>query len=135
EQKAAGKGGMGTSALLWLTFRQARVVAVCLYGGAFLSGMLLDTGLPCWPVATFLIGIACGTCVFGAEQIGGTHRFLGDRRLPPGRVWAVKTGSWLVRAVAAALFVALGQIVLSWVDAPQHSGGGGSRVWHFALQQ
>src|SRR5206468_4059493 len=56
-----------------------------------------------WPVLTLAAGVTCGTCVFAGEQVGSSYRFLGNQRLPPGRVWFVKTGFWLAVGLATAL--------------------------------
>jgi hypothetical protein len=44
-----------------------------------------------WPIGTFLLGCVAGWAVFADEQSTGAERFLGDQRLPRGRLWLAKT--------------------------------------------
>jgi hypothetical protein len=53
------------------------------------------------PIFAFLIGSVGGWCVFAVEQENQTERFLGDQRLPRGRVWLGKVGPWLVVVLLA----------------------------------
>jgi hypothetical protein len=90
-------------AVLWLTVRQRRVAFVWLLAGGVVAGVFLPRfGLVFWPVFSLLLGIMGGTGVFAGEQAGGAYRFLGDQRLPLGRVWTAKVavGFGLVAGVA-----------------------------------
>ncbi len=109
-------------ALFWLTFRQARALALVLAIVSLLAGILLPiVGPMLWPVATALIGVVCGVSVFSDEQRLGSHRFLGEQRLPLGRVWVVKVGVRLVLAVLAALLVFAPSLAIAgWVAANDH---------------
>jgi hypothetical protein len=110
------------TALFWLTFRQCRGLAIVLAIVSLLTGMVLPfTGPLLWPAATALIGVVCGVSVFGDEQRLGSHRFLGEQRLPFGRVWMVKVGvRLLLAALAAVLVIAPSLVVAAWVAANDH---------------
>src|SRR5207253_1063662 len=65
------------AALWWLTFQQAWPV-VCMLGGV---GLLIGFIVPAnaqvlWPVATLLLGVACGTAAFAPEQRDLSYQFL-----------------------------------------------------------
>jgi hypothetical protein len=108
--RAAASTG-SVRALVWLTVRQGRgVMAVLAASGVVLAGLLPAAGMLLWPILTLLVGVVCGAAVFLPEQVGGAARFLGNQRVPLGRVWLVKTLCWLAVAVGVAvlIFVALG---------------------------
>jgi hypothetical protein len=111
--------------LIWLTWRQARLEAVIVLVAALLLGVLVpmvDHSLA--TLVLLLVGAVCGAAVFADEQEGGAFRFVGDQRLPPGRVWRVKALCWFAVAVAAAVLVLLG-FVLSYLR--KHAGNGETR--------
>jgi hypothetical protein len=90
-------------AALWLTYRQTRGESLLLAAAGLALGFLLPGNfLILWPAATLVLGAVCGAAVLRDEQGGDTYRFLGDQRLPVGRIWAVKSLGWLAIAVLAA---------------------------------
>jgi hypothetical protein len=98
---------VGLPALTWLTFRQAGLAVLILYPLAFIVAMIPPVvgGLVLWPLVMTLFGVWCGVSVFGGEQAAAAGRFLGDQRLPPGRIWLVKNVLWL--AIGAGLMVCM----------------------------
>jgi hypothetical protein len=99
-------------ALRWLLWRQARLFLLVLPLFALLLGFLaLANGTVLWPAGTLLLGLACGVTVFGDEQASGAFRFLGDQRLPPGRVWLAKVGLRLALALGADLLALLPSLI------------------------
>ncbi|HBI46979.1 MAG TPA: hypothetical protein DDY78_29620, partial [Planctomycetales bacterium] len=93
------------SMLFWLTWRQARGFTVGLAAFAlFLGFITLLEAVLLWPAATLIVGVLCGATAFADEQ-QGSYRFLGDQRLPLGRLWVVKVGVRFGVAVVAALLV------------------------------
>ena len=93
------------SMLFWLTWRQARGFATGLAAFAlFLGFIVLLQSLTLWPMVTLVVGVLCGATAFADEQ-QGSFRFLGDQRLPLGRLWVAKVGVRFGIAVVAALLV------------------------------
>jgi len=81
--------------LLWLVLRQGGILVVVLAVLGFLLGLGLPTvGIALWPVATLLVGVACGTAVFAGEQYEGAFKFWGDQRLPVGWLWLRRSAFW-----------------------------------------
>jgi hypothetical protein len=120
QRAAAGTGSL--RALVWLTVRQGRVVmAVLAAAGLALAGLLPVPGMILWPVLTLLVGVVCGAAVFLPEQVGGAVRFLGNQRVPLGRVWLVKTFCWLAVAVGVSILIFLG-IAVRVTLAAAHGG-------------
>jgi hypothetical protein len=123
--------------LLWLAARQGRGWLLALAVAAFVSALLLaGYGPVFWPVLTLVVGVVCGSTAFLAEQSEGTYWFLGEQRLPPGRVWLWKTGFWLAAAGAVSVLVLLAGgfhagIVAAHAPAEGHSGGDGR--WLFLV--
>jgi hypothetical protein len=126
--------GLGTGAaegirprqvLGWLVWRQAWLFALVLPVFALGLGLvLLINGTILWPAVTLLLGLACGVSAFGDEQTSGAFRFLGDQRLPPGRVWLAKVGVRLALALAAtslALLPSLIRMAGALDGNPEHS--------------
>jgi hypothetical protein len=102
----------GLQVILWLTVRQGRVVLLLLAGAALILGEFVPAhALLLWPLVTLLLGISCGMAVFAGEQAGETQRFLGDQRLPLGRIWTIKTLFWLVAAIALAAGTAVASVL------------------------
>jgi hypothetical protein len=94
----------GVRAILWLTCRQAPVGIVALTAASLVLGAAVPgNGLILWPVVSLLLGVGCGMAVFAGEEASEAHRFLGDQRLPVGRIWAVKTFCWLIVATLLAI--------------------------------
>jgi hypothetical protein len=105
-------GSSPSKVLLWLAARQGSAWLLVLAGGAFLLALVLaGCGPIYWPVLSLLVGVACGSTVFLGEQAQGTYRFLGEQRVPLGRLWLGKTGFWLAAAVAVGLLVLLGGVI------------------------
>ena len=99
------------SVLFWLAWRQARGFAAGMAVFALILGFLiLPAGVVLWPIMTLLVGVLCGATVFADEQ-QGPFRFLGDQRLPLGKVWMVKVSLRFAIAAAAALVVLLPSFV------------------------
>jgi len=109
---------VGLSALLWLTWRQARGFAAGLAVFALLLGLIvLIQPVTLWPLATLVVGVLCGVTTFAGEQ-EGPFRFLGDQRFPLGRLWLVKIGVHFAIAVGAALIVLLPSLVAAMAGYP-----------------
>jgi ABC-type transport system involved in multi-copper enzyme maturation permease subunit len=107
---------------MWLVWQQGRALALGLIIAAIALcvplalgvALLLDTptkallfSLMSWPVFTLLISVLCGLMTFAGEQAWQSQRFLGDRRLPLGRIWLWKTGVWLALAAAITFIVSV----------------------------
>ena len=94
-------------ALLWLGFRQAWPVFGSLAGAILVIGLLVPAGGQIlWPLATLLLGVACGTATFAQEQSDLSYQFLAAQHLPLKTVWKFKTLFWLTAAVVGALLTA-----------------------------
>jgi hypothetical protein len=120
----AGRSGLGWSVLWWLAWRQARGFALGMAIAGLAAGFLvLFNPLILWPVLTLLAGVLCGVTAFGDEQALGSYRFLGEQRLPPGRIWLVKTAVRLGLALATTLAA----LVPSLAGALLHLGGADAR--------
>jgi ABC-type transport system involved in multi-copper enzyme maturation permease subunit len=93
--------------LLWLVLRQGGILVVVMAVLGFLLGLGLPTvGIALWPVATLLVGVACGTAVFAGEQAEGAFKFWGDQRLPVGWLWLRRSVFWAgTGAVVAGLML------------------------------
>jgi hypothetical protein len=88
EQSTSGRGWQS---LVWLTWRQGRVVrSVVLIAGMVLGIFLPYTAPDLWPAVGMALGLMAGLGTFGADQAGEAYRFLGERRVPPGRPWLTK---------------------------------------------
>jgi ABC-type transport system involved in multi-copper enzyme maturation permease subunit len=101
-----------TRAIAWLTWQQSRVVRWVVVG----AGLALAISVPMiaphlWPAFGLLLGVIAGAGTFGADQAGSACRFLGDRRVPPGRLWLVKH---LVRIGPLAVVVAA-YFLIGWM--------------------
>jgi hypothetical protein len=100
--------------LVWLSFMQMRPLMRGLTIFSLALGLALWAAGPIlWPLLTLLIGVLCGVTVYGDEQMHGSSRFLGDQRLPLGRVWIVKTGMRLALAVFAAFLLMLPSLAVA----------------------
>lgn len=129
EYGGVGPEGNGTAVLVWLAWRQGRLVVGLLSVAALgVSLLAAVSNWPSWPVVTFAIGIVCGLAVFAGEQTGAVP-FLGDRRVPPGRLWAVKTGCWLfVGASLTGLIGGLEPTIFELLKSPP-GGSVGQPIW------
>jgi hypothetical protein len=117
-------GAFPVRAVLWLTLQQGRTAVLVLTAASLLLGFIIpDHALLLWPLATLLLGVSCGLAVFVGEQAGDGQRFLGDQRLPVGRIWYIKTLGWLGVALVLAALMLLTTLVQLGVIA--FRGGGG----------
>jgi hypothetical protein len=91
---------LGFKQLLWLTWRQGWVAGLALV--LIVALLVVPPVPPPWPLATWTVGVVCGTMVFAPEQAAGSFGVLGNQRLPLGRVWVVKTAFWAVVAAGVA---------------------------------
>jgi hypothetical protein len=94
----------------WLILRQAWPAAIVLSAAGFIALLSFsvpsaDLWLLAWPAFTLIVGVVCGLGSFLGEQARGAERFLGDQRLPVGRIWTIKTGAWLLLALTACAIV------------------------------
>ena len=64
-----------------------------------------------------IVGLLCGATAFADEQ-QGSFRFLGDQRLPLGRLWLVKVGVRFGIAVVAALVVLAPSFIAALYNIP-----------------
>lgn len=99
----------GLRALTWLTARQAVFVSLGSAAVAILVGAILlapdSQPLFVWPGTTLAIGVLAGVTTLSEEQVRGVARFWAERRLPLGRLWAVKTAFHFALAAVAALIL------------------------------
>jgi hypothetical protein len=117
--------------LFWLTWRQARGFAAGLAAFAlFLGFITLLQGVLLWPVATLIVGALCGATAFADEQ-QGPFRFLGDQRLPLGRLWTVKVGVRFAVAVVAALLVLAPSFIAALANIPTSRWNNPQGPYHF----
>lgn len=124
ERAATGVAVPAWMAVLWLTVRQGWQTMLALLGAAAVLGIV--AAWPGWlvaPLGTLTLGVLCGVAVFGGEQSGGWRRFLGDQRLPAGRIWAIKTGVWLLVAVAAMLVLLVAGAITLRLRLPSPADG------------
>jgi hypothetical protein len=110
--------------LIWLPLRQGWGLILILTAVALLFGLFLPAaGVLYWVSFTLLVGVLCGTQVFGGEQSEGSGRFLGNQRFPLGKVWAVKTGCWWAAALVVTLAFLLAGLFSLYAIRP-HEGSG-----------
>lgn len=104
-QAQTGARQLQWAALTWLAWRQVDRLFRWLAVGALAAGLLLPLGVMLWPLLTLVLGVIAGVAVFAGDQMEGAGRFLGEQRLPPGRVWLVKVGLHLTLAIGVALLL------------------------------
>jgi hypothetical protein len=93
--------------MLWLMFRQAWPVFGALAGVILIIGMILPAnGQLLWPLATLLLGVACGTATFAQEQSDLSYQFLASQHLPLKIIWKAKVLFWLTAALVGVLLLA-----------------------------
>lgn len=116
EQPARSPG----AALWWLTLKQARVTWIVLAIACIVMGMVLPgQDQLFWPVLSLLLGVACGTATFAAEQRDLSYPFLAEQHLPLPAIWRFKTLFWFATALVAAGLLALsGLLFTSLVRQP-----------------
>lgn len=92
--------------LLWLTFGQAGLPLAVLAAASALVGFFVPAaGQVLWPVATLLLGVACGTAAFAFEQSDLSYQFLAAQHFPLKTIWNVKIIFWGVAAVLMVLLL------------------------------
>ena len=105
-----------TPALWWLVWRQGRDEFVVVATGVFVLGLGFASNVAMlWPLTTLLVGVIYGTGVWSREQADASYRFLSNQRLPPGRVWLVKTSFAALAALASVALGLLGAAVHVWL--------------------
>jgi hypothetical protein len=110
----------------WLAWCQAWPLWPRICGTVLVVGLAAAlNGWPAWPLASLLLGVLCGVAAFAPDHEG--VRFLGDGRVPPGRVWRGKVCFWLLAGCGVAVLLVLELGVLQAV-----ARSAGSRGW---LQQ
>jgi hypothetical protein len=115
--------------VLWLMLRQSWPATLVFCGAG--TGFALvatfrshsptaDACFRAWSAITLFVGAVCGLGTFLGEQAQGAERFLGDQRLPVGRIWTIKTLAWFLFAVVvcAIVFVGIGPSIQWMDDAP-----------------
>ncbi len=114
----------GVRASLWLMWRQGRgaVYAVLILGA--LAGFGLSPFIfGAWPIVSLGLGVLCGLMTWSDEQGSGYARYLGDQRLPLGRLWLFKIAFWLGVATLGLVVMAL-STALSFATARGLTGQG-----------
>lgn len=118
--------------LWWLTWQQAWLLCGGVAVASLLVGLLMPlNGQVLWPVATLVLGVACGTASFAAEQRDLSYQFLAAQHFPLPAIWRFKTLFWLVVAVLASLLLVVGGL---WAIATQgalRGAGVGRLTFHF----
>ena len=80
-----------------------------------------------------VVGVLCGATAFADEQQGAL-RFLGDQRLPLGRLWVVKVGVRFGIAVVAAMLVLAPSFINALCNMPTWREINGGAPYHFFAQ-
>jgi hypothetical protein len=105
--------GSAAEALGWLTLQQARDLCLAIAGVAIVVGLFLPIhGGVLWPVATMLLGVACGVAAFGPEQRDLSYQFLASQHLPLGSIWRFKITFWFLAAVLGSLILVFSGMVV-----------------------
>jgi hypothetical protein len=87
----ANRAPGGWLSLCWLTYRQTRWLMLFLVVLGVAVGVALPwVGVVGWALCSLVFGITFGVGVFAGDQPTG-RLFLGERRVPPHRVWLTKT--------------------------------------------
>jgi hypothetical protein len=115
--------GHGWFSLVWLLYRQAFWEVVVLGVLAFVVGLFMAADvMGVWALGTLLLGLLCGTGVFAGEQRGGYARYLGDQRLPVGRIWLAKLVAYAGVAVLLSAVLVMGGLLSltrhGWMESP-----------------
>jgi hypothetical protein len=114
----AGRG-IGIRRLIWLARRQFGFTALVLGAAALLAGcVLIPEGvmpLAMWPAFSLVLGVVCGVVGLSDEQIGGSYRFWGERRMPASRLWWAKLAAGLALVLVVTLLLLAPSIVASIV--------------------
>jgi hypothetical protein len=124
---------MGWRRMLWLSYSQMRRLILGLSLFSLLLGFLLPAAGPAmWPALTLFLGVLCGVSVCTDEQLHGSFRFLGDQRLPLGRVWVVKVGMRFALALFAAFLLMLPSLVLALFHRAEQASSMEGRALFFS---
>lgn len=108
------EAGSPRQALFWLTFQQGWGLFCVLAGFSLFVGFFLPyQGQLLWPVATLMLGVACGIATFAPEQRDLSYQFLAAQHLPLRGVWRFKVGFWFSAAVLLILPLLLGGLIAS----------------------
>jgi hypothetical protein len=92
--------------MLWLVCRQVRWFHVVMLAAGFVIASILPRTEPiAWPFIGVVLGAMLGVSAFAPDQMGGSVRFLGDRRLPLGRWWLVKVALPMITLAVIVLMV------------------------------
>ncbi len=111
--------------LWWLTLRQAWSVIASLGAAALVLGFLVPgLGPVLWPLATLIIGVACGTATFAPEQRDLSYQHLAAQHFPLPVIWRFKTLFWLSAAILISLLLAAAGLAFTGVQAFQRGGAG-----------
>src|SRR5262249_35594308 len=105
--------------VIWLVWKQGRglmIGAIIAMAAGLLALMNLFIvpaadrliGLMAWPPCALVVCVVAGMAAFAQEQASQTNRFLGDQRLPIGRIWLLKTLTWLLFAAMVSLVISSG---------------------------
>ncbi len=90
--------------LWWLTLQQAWPILWPLVGAGLLIGFIVAANTQVlWPLATLLLGVACGTAAFAPEQRDLSYQFLAAQHFPLKTIWRFKILFWLAVSVLVAL--------------------------------
>jgi hypothetical protein len=121
--------------LVWLCDRQMRRLALGVLASSLGLGVLfLVVGPLLWPVATLLLGVLCGVTVFSDEQANGSYRFLGEQRLPLGRVWIIKTCSRFALLLLASFVLLVPSLLVALYHSNEHSPSGDTRPFIVVIE-
>jgi hypothetical protein len=111
--KKHADSGSPLESLWWLTFAQAKSVLWGLLIASLALGLVLSANTQLlWPLATLLLGLACGTATFAPEQRDLSCQFLSAQHFPLKTIWRFKVGFWLAVAVSAAVLIMIVHFVL-----------------------
>ncbi len=105
--------GSAGEVLWWLTVRQAWAMLGVMAAACLFVGLLVPAGgQVLWPLATLLVGVACGTATFAAEQRDQSYQLLAAQHLPLEKVWRFKLAVWFAAALLATVLIELGAVVV-----------------------
>jgi hypothetical protein len=98
---------------LWHIWARRKGTLFAMTIGSLVAGYMAisKSGVYHWPIGSFLLGCVAGWAVFADEKGLGAERFLGDLRLPRGRLWAGKTLPFFVLVLGSAVLALLVAII------------------------
>ena len=108
-----------TQVLWWLAMEQGKelfavMTAICLIVGFF---MPINPRV-LWPLATLLLGVACGTAAFAAEQRDLSYQFLAAQHLPLKSIQRFKLAFWFGAGLVDMFVLAIGSFFIR-IQPPQ----------------